>query len=699
MLAAFAVVRGFWTGYGLTAFAVDLMCALVLVALVRRAHPGVAGVLAVSVLFAALAVVPHAIKLATFGEPVRLSDLAAGWMLLNILHGSQFAAAIACMAGVAALLAWLVITRPRAVPWGLAGLVSSMALAAAFGLAVAPAASAPSHGAPDPTARLARYGGLVELVAAAAIDPWRRSERSILSMASRVVRTPSRPIHGPTRNVYMVLLESVWDIRQMPGLTFSVDPFDDRFRGALEAAGHSTALVPTFGGATANAEFEALCGLPAHEGVVTFTRLGSRALPCLPALFSGQGYHSVALHPYRAEFWNRNQAYRAVGFQAYVPDDGFALEEMDGGFLADDAFFGQLEPMLGDAPRFAFLVTLSSHYPYERDAGARPDLVQVDGGDAMVVRYANALRYSTRAFMDWTERLLHDDPEALIVAFGDHAPVLGAGSGRGHPAPPGDTGALPLRGVSRTRLASTPLLVIDGQRGPLQVGAVPLYLLHRIVLERAGLPSDSLAPSAVALAQKRDVAIRPFMGRMLVQDARGLRECRSGVDAVDPACARAVASKDDWVAIREDLLDGPQQLRTLFPDMPGDTGRAFSIVGHHDRCDGTVVDWGPRRGVVGEGFNLQDSGRSALWFRVRGVRRDVTVAFGPLSRTLLVSGGVASASFAPDELPTEAVSWPVRTVCNGRVLQDLGVVEFSLPEALGVAQAAGVRQAAPSASR
>lgn len=95
---------------------------------------------------------------------------------------------------------------------------------------------------------------------------------------------------------------------------FSRDPLAAELRALWEEAGLSTALSPVFGGYTANAEFEVLCGFPVLDTGVKFERRLTNDVPCLPRILRDIGFTTVASHPNIAVFWNRVNAYRRVGF-------------------------------------------------------------------------------------------------------------------------------------------------------------------------------------------------------------------------------------------------------------------------------------------------------------------------------------------------------------------------------------------------
>src|SRR6185312_13965416 len=97
----------------------------------------------------------------------------------------------------------------------------------------------------------------------------------------------------------------------------------------------------------------------------------------------------------------------------------------------------------------------------------------------LLVHYANAVFYDSQDLARYIARIRAADPDAIIVAFGDHLPALG-NQGRDYSA-----SGLFLRDndqltpeMMRTR-QSTPLVIIDGRRGPLNVGRMSLFEVPR----------------------------------------------------------------------------------------------------------------------------------------------------------------------------------------------------------------------------
>ena len=86
--------------------------------------------------------------------------------------------------------------------------------------------------------------------------------------------TAIAPAGAQPRNVYIVLIESLFDPHEIGGVAFDreplVPPFDAWFK-----RGGAHAMSPVFGGRSADAEFEILCGLPVNlkNSDVLFARL------------------------------------------------------------------------------------------------------------------------------------------------------------------------------------------------------------------------------------------------------------------------------------------------------------------------------------------------------------------------------------------------------------------------------------------
>lgn len=206
-----------------------------------------------------------------------------------------------------------------------------------------------------------------------------------------------------------------------------VTPNLNRFAREVSFAGDL--YVQTGLGNSADAEFLANAGLyPARSGVA-YVRFADRSYDALPRLLRAHGYAALAMHGDRAGFWNRAHMYPALGFERFISKKDFEVDEVFGLGLSDGSFFRQSLAMLEaqERPFYAFLVTLSSHYPF-----GFPELLKAaafDQGDeaegAILRSYLAAIHYFDREFGNFIDGLkssgLYD--ESVIILYGDHAAI------------------------------------------------------------------------------------------------------------------------------------------------------------------------------------------------------------------------------------------------------------------------------------
>ncbi len=365
-------------------------------------------------------------------------------------------------------------------------------------------------------------------------------------------------VQARPRNVHMLVLESFWDAALLTGSGLSADPIDPRFRELWRQAGNSHILSPVFGGFTANAEFEALCGFPVTEDHVFFETGLKNEAACLPKVLAGAGYRSIASHPNVAGFWNRVNAYRRLGFTTYWSDRDFVLDDLNGEFLSDASLYRQTMAKIaasveGRQPVFNYLLTYFGHVDYPLNAD-RPRVITTTDKNALLNAYVNLMYYKSRELMDFLETLRRDDPDGLIILFGDHLPFLG----------PGFYGFLRSNLLTGNRatmsdamvytLTATPLVIIDGRRGPVAVGDLPMYRLPAMVLDLLGLDGGDVLRLATP---PPGAVVRPLPGMYLAGGDGRQMVCRKETQEREEC--RAV---DRWlqatVTVTRDLFSGRQ---------------------------------------------------------------------------------------------------------------------------------------------
>ena len=245
------------------------------------------------------------------------------------------------------------------------------------------------------------------------------------------------------RNVHLIVLESFLDPRLFSKLSFSSSPVHPEFE-ALFGNQLGLSLAPVFGGATAQAEFEVLCGVPALERLssVEFNVFNGSAALCLPGKLAMLGYHSSASNTYKPNFFNAVAGYQGSGFTvSHFPKEFTALGESyltfgDPGveeYLFDEMLFEQnlgyvkrhLQKFPGK-PLFNYLITIYGHTPHILDPESRPERIELysDYQDDHLTRATNQFYYRTEAIAKYVNSLVSIDPDSLIILISDHVPPL-----------------------------------------------------------------------------------------------------------------------------------------------------------------------------------------------------------------------------------------------------------------------------------
>jgi phosphoglycerol transferase MdoB-like AlkP superfamily enzyme len=549
----------------------DLLAHLLLGAMLYALARSPAWFIAVLLVLLALLHLVNAAKVAMLGGPIMPDDFRAIRSLFLILHGWQFALLTGLSASAALLLLGMLQLRRRRA-WLALGLLGSVMLTLTQLPAVVTGAMDRWFGNSvwDQQGNFQNRGLLFHLthestryLALKVVNPTPAEVGVAVATLKPgfLVRAGFKDAGvQPQRNLHMIVLESFWDPALLRSAKLSEDPLDPRFRALWAASGESHALSPVFGGYTANAEFEALCGFPVTHDAVFFEGRLRRDAYCLPRHLAEEGYATLASHPNVAMFWNRVHAYRRVGFQHYWSKDHFELDDMNREFLSDASLYRQvmsrIQPLLeSGVPMLNYILTFFGHQDYPLGP-ERPPVITAASAEPLVEAYANTIYYKSRELMDFLDELLQVDPNGLIVLFGDHLPFLG----NNYEAFVESS----LLAAERSEftddmfatMTQTPLIIIDGEAGPVPAGDLPLYRLPDLLL---GLLGEDRATVMGLTRTPPDLSIRPLPGMQYVLAEGNITVCRDNTDE-SPLCRGVAHWLNAVEKLTEDLCSGRQHL-------------------------------------------------------------------------------------------------------------------------------------------
>lgn len=376
-------------------------------------------------------------------------------------------------------------------------------------------------------------------------------------LESELMKVISSGAVKPERNLHILVLESFFDPVTLGEQWVPEDPLPEDFRELWEQTDSSTLMAPVFGGYTANSEFEMLCGFPVLQNAVFFEGWLRNAAPCLPKLLADAGYRTIASHPNVPGFWNRNNAYPLIGFDEYLSKENFDMSDSVGTLLMDRSMYAQvyshIEKTVQDEPVFNYMLTYYGHLPYP-SSEAYPDKISAGQDSVLLHGYLNQIWYKSRDLMERIDILRREDPDALIVAFGDHLPFLGQNYGVYTQAwdLPGDRSE--FTGKQLQQLTSPPLIVIDGKRGPLKLGKVPLYRMPSLIMSLLGLTQTQ--PFDIT-ANPDGILVRPVYGMHFTTSEAAADVCVDTQTAQLP-CKTSQPWLSQISVLIDDLFSGKQ---------------------------------------------------------------------------------------------------------------------------------------------
>ncbi|MBV7276697.1 LTA synthase family protein [Clostridiaceae bacterium UIB06] len=176
-------------------------------------------------------------------------------------------------------------------------------------------------------------------------------------------------------------------------------------------------------GGTSDAEFMSNNSLyPAVSGAACFMYCGNE-FNAMPKSFGEAGYETSAFHGFRESFWNRNVIYKKYGFNNFYGEKSYNIDENIGLGLSDKSFLSQSVDKIKELnePYYAFLITLSSHFPFD-DVNNYGDLNVGQYENTLLGDYLKAIHYTDAQLGMFFDKLEKEGilKDSVVVLYGDH---------------------------------------------------------------------------------------------------------------------------------------------------------------------------------------------------------------------------------------------------------------------------------------
>ncbi|GAS84412.1 LTA synthase family protein [Paenibacillus amylolyticus] len=180
-------------------------------------------------------------------------------------------------------------------------------------------------------------------------------------------------------------------------------------------------------GNTSDAEFVVNTSFYTPPNGAATTVYADKALPSLPKLMSANGYQTATFHTNDVHFWNRDQLYKALGFDQYYDINYFGTQDSIAFSASDEVLYSKtldkLESMQSSGdPFYAHIISMSAHHPYTLPENKVKLTLTERYKDTLPGDYLISQHYADQAvgqlITGLKERGLWEN--SLLVFYGDH---------------------------------------------------------------------------------------------------------------------------------------------------------------------------------------------------------------------------------------------------------------------------------------
>ncbi|MCA1011271.1 LTA synthase family protein [Halobacillus halophilus] len=255
--------------------------------------------------------------------------------------------------------------------------------------------------------------------------------KEVFARADDEKENPKQP------NIIFFMNETFWDPTNL-GVNFSEDPMKNT-RRLMEEYPSGQILSPSFGGETANVEFEALTSYSMsyiNPGGNPFNHiLANDSYPSVVSYLNDRGYYSEAIHPNGGNLYRRQRVYPNLGFdQSTFLDDMTYTKKDNKQFVSDRSVVKELLDTIEEQeqPSFIHAVTIANHLPYSEDKYEGGSTIDVSGEglspdtERQIEVYSEGIKRSDETLKKLNESIQEMDEPTIVVFFGDHLPSIGA---------------------------------------------------------------------------------------------------------------------------------------------------------------------------------------------------------------------------------------------------------------------------------
>ncbi|MDN3649412.1 sulfatase-like hydrolase/transferase [Reinekea marina] len=244
--------------------------------------------------------------------------------------------------------------------------------------------------------------------------------------------------NSPKRNIHLIVMESLLDPYLFSGIELPDNYLSPWMKNLTNYRNYS--LSPAYGGSTAQAEFELLCGAPAlsQYGTIEFNQFSGYETSCLPNWLKSSGYTAISQNAYKPSYFNKLNAYKSTGFEnSFFPKEYLVtgdshlstqLTGSAGEYMFDSDFFEQAIDHFLESHKSTFglnyMLGVYGHYNFYFDETRFQPVVDLKSTEFEgIENIVNQYYYRAISIEENVKSLIDRDPNSLILVVSDHLPL------------------------------------------------------------------------------------------------------------------------------------------------------------------------------------------------------------------------------------------------------------------------------------
>lgn len=231
-------------------------------------------------------------------------------------------------------------------------------------------------------------------------------------------------------HIIVIMNESFGSVHTRIKSNYLATPYFDSLSGVTKG----NLYVNTFGGGTANTEFEFLTGMTVGNypyPVMPYNNFVKRDKYSIAKYFNNLGYKTIAMHPYTATNYHRDKVYKRFGFNELVFYEDFKNKEYVRKFVSDKSMYEEIFrrfKLIRESSQklFLFGITMQNHSGYKRFSGQKIlSLMKNYKNREAVDSYLSLMKLSDEALEVLINYLDTVKDHVILLFFGDHNASFG----------------------------------------------------------------------------------------------------------------------------------------------------------------------------------------------------------------------------------------------------------------------------------